>query len=141
MEFCDPRFQCCISVTFSLLYALFISIETISKEGEDALSFEKVKTSLKVADLERLTVEKENELRQPNVISFWCAEKDFENIDLPFGANIRFRTKGNGPFLGKCFWYECEHGSMLASNAITQCKYAHQSNVLARIYDIFLVAG
>ena len=84
--------------TFSI-YSLLK--EDVSKEGKDVVSPADMKKILSVKQMEDLLEGKLQTYNQATYVSIvWCDEKQLEGIEIPNGAKVRLRTKGDGCFLG-----------------------------------------
>lgn len=79
---------------------LMSSYKDVSKEGEDIISPSEMKKILSNKQLEDLLSGKLQTYNQANYVSaVWCDLKQLEGTELPNGAKVRLRTKGNGCFL------------------------------------------
>ena len=76
--------------------------EDVSKKGEDVVSPADMKKLLSVKQMEDLLEGKLQTYNQANYVSaVWCDEQQLDGIEIPNGAKVRLRTKGDGCFLGK----------------------------------------
>lgn len=73
----------------------------MSKEGDDVLAPEQAVQLLSSSTLDQYNVDNVAKLTKSNVVSIWCDEKHTTGIEVGDMANVRVKTKGSGPYLGK----------------------------------------
>ena len=85
----------------SQVSCISIISESVSKEGEDVLQPGKAVSLLSVDSLDTMVAEKMASLQGRNLSSTWCDETTLEGAEISDGNQVRLRTKGEGPYLGK----------------------------------------
>ena len=72
-----------------------------------------IKDSLKNAQLDKLTAEKESSFKCPNAVSLWALENDFSGMEFSERMDVRLNTTGENCYLGNfhlcdfCFLSQC----------------------------------